>query len=149
MRHFMLDPKHDRSIIDVNMEIAQEDIDILVDLNPVRTPHTTTEELLVPADRPIVRYREFLRDWEQRGWRRRTLRDQRRFSAALCNARPAPSHHGRRSAATVVPQPELPPVSQCAPGTQHQAQQLSGNFPPAVKLQLAPRGLQRVFAKNA
>ena len=27
------------------------------------------KELLVPADRPIVRYREFLKDWEDRGWR--------------------------------------------------------------------------------
>lgn len=69
MRHFMLDPSHDQPIIDVNMEIAQEDIDLLEVLNPVRTPSTTTKELLVPADRPIVRYREFLDDWQERGWR--------------------------------------------------------------------------------
>ncbi len=69
MRHFMLDPKHDKSIMDINMEIAQEDIDILEVLNPVRTPETTTKELLVPADKPVVRYREFLKDWEHRGWR--------------------------------------------------------------------------------
>ncbi len=69
MRHFMLDPKHDKSITDVNMEIAQEDIDLLVVLNPVRTPETTTKELLVPADKPVVRYREYLKDWENRGWR--------------------------------------------------------------------------------
>ncbi len=69
MRHFMMDPKHDQPIIDVNMQIAQEDIDILVELNPVRTPDTTTKELLVPADRPVVRYREFLDDWQERGWK--------------------------------------------------------------------------------
>ncbi len=69
MRHFMLDPKHDEPIMNINMEIAQEDIDLLVVLNPVRTPETTTKELLVPADRPVVRYREYLKDWEGRGWR--------------------------------------------------------------------------------
>lgn len=69
MRHFMMDPEMDQQIVDINMEIAQEDIDILEKLNPVRTPETTTKELLVPADRPVVRYREFLKDWENSGWR--------------------------------------------------------------------------------
>jgi phenylpropionate dioxygenase-like ring-hydroxylating dioxygenase large terminal subunit len=68
-RKFMLESKNDDPIIKVNMEIAQEDIDLLVELNPVRTPHSTTLELLVPADRPIVTYRQFLNDWEKRGWR--------------------------------------------------------------------------------
>ena len=52
MRTFMLDPAMDQKIVDINMEIAQEDIDVLVNLNPVRTPETTTKELLVPSDRP-------------------------------------------------------------------------------------------------
>ena len=69
MRHFMLEPKNDDPIIKMNMEIAQEDIDLLVELNPVRTPHGTTQELLVPADRPVVRYRQYLNEWEKRGWR--------------------------------------------------------------------------------
>ena len=69
MRRFMLEPEHDQRIIDMNMEITQEDIDLLVDLNPVRTPHSTTQELLVPADRPIVRYRQYLNEWQERGWR--------------------------------------------------------------------------------
>lgn len=69
MRHFMLEPKHDEPIVKINMEVAQEDIDLLVELNPVRTPHSTTLELLVPADKPIVRYRQYLIDWEKRGWR--------------------------------------------------------------------------------
>jgi len=69
MRHFMLEPAMDQRIIDVNMEIAQEDIDVLTNLNPVRTPETTTKELLVPSDRPVLRYREYLKDWEGKGWR--------------------------------------------------------------------------------
>ena len=69
LRHFMMDPAMDQQIIDVNMEIAQEDIDILVKLNPVRTPETLTRELLVPADKPVVRFREYLKEWEAKGWR--------------------------------------------------------------------------------
>jgi len=69
MRHFMMDPKMDQRIVDINMEIAQEDIDLLEKLNPIRTPETLTKELLVPSDKPAVRYREFLKDWEKRGWR--------------------------------------------------------------------------------
>jgi hypothetical protein len=65
----MMDPKNDQRIVDINMEIAQEDIDLLVNLNPVRTPETMTKELLVPTDKPLVRYRELLKEWEQRGWR--------------------------------------------------------------------------------
>jgi phenylpropionate dioxygenase-like ring-hydroxylating dioxygenase large terminal subunit len=69
MRHFMMDPEMDQRIVDINMEIAQEDIDLLVNLNPVRTPETTTKELLVPADKPLLRYRELLKEWESKGWR--------------------------------------------------------------------------------
>jgi len=69
MRHFMLDPAMDKRIMDVNMEIAQEDIDVLVKLNPIRTPETTTKELLIATDTPVVKFREFLKEWEGRGWR--------------------------------------------------------------------------------
>jgi len=69
MRKFMLDPEMDQKIVDVNMEIAQEDIDVMVNLRPIRTPETLTKELLVPSDRPIVVYREFLKGWEKNGWR--------------------------------------------------------------------------------
>jgi phenylpropionate dioxygenase-like ring-hydroxylating dioxygenase large terminal subunit len=69
MRHFMMDPNLDQRIVDINMEIAQEDIDLLLNLNPVRTPETTTKELLVPSDKPLLRYRELLKEWEAKGWR--------------------------------------------------------------------------------
>ena len=69
MRHFLLEPEKDDWIIDVNMQIAKEDIDVLVELNPIRTPDTTTKEILLPADRPIVRYRELMKEWDARGWR--------------------------------------------------------------------------------
>lgn len=69
MRHFMMEPEHDQRIIDINMQIAQEDIDVLEALHPVRTPDTTTKELLTPSDRPVVRYRDYLQEWQKRGWR--------------------------------------------------------------------------------
>ena len=52
---------------------------MLVKLNPVRTPETLTKELLVPTDKPVVRYRELLKEWEALGWRidMKKLREQR------------------------------------------------------------------------
>ena len=35
----------------------------------MRTPETLTRELLIASDKPVVAYREFLKDWESRGWR--------------------------------------------------------------------------------
>jgi len=69
MRHFLMEPENDQRIADINMAIAQEDINILEKLNPIRTPETSTKEVLLPADLPTVRYREYLKGWEQRGWR--------------------------------------------------------------------------------
>ena len=36
---------------------------------PTQTPDTLTRELLTPGDAAIVRYREYLKDWQNRGWR--------------------------------------------------------------------------------
>ena len=69
MRHFLMDPEQDQRIMDINMQITQEDVDVLVKLDPVRTPENNTKEILLPSDLPIVHYREFLKDWDKRGWR--------------------------------------------------------------------------------
>jgi len=69
IRSFMLEDEMDQKLIDINMKIADEDIAIIESLDPIRTPHCTTKELLTPADKPIVRYREFLQEWEDKGWR--------------------------------------------------------------------------------
>ena len=63
--------------ININMNIAHEDIRIIEALDPIRTPHTTTKEMLLPQDKPIVRYRQYLQDWEDKGWRI----DQKSFRA--------------------------------------------------------------------
>ncbi len=69
MRSWMLDEEMDQRIIDINMRIAKEDIDIIEGLEPVRTPKSTAKEVLTKADAPIYRYRDFLKMWDDRGWR--------------------------------------------------------------------------------
>ena len=69
MRSFFLEPEHDQNIIDVNMRIAHEDIDIIENLDPVRTPDTVTKELLTSVDKPILTYRKNLEKLDARGWR--------------------------------------------------------------------------------
>lgn len=74
MRCFMLDPDQDDNLININMNIAHEDIRIIESLDPIRTPHCTTKELLLPQDKPIVFYRRYLQQWEDNGWRVDKLR---------------------------------------------------------------------------
>jgi phenylpropionate dioxygenase-like ring-hydroxylating dioxygenase large terminal subunit len=74
MRCFMLDPDQDDHLININMNIAHEDIRIIESLDPIRTPHSTTKELLLPQDKPIVHYRRYLQAWEDKGWRIDKLR---------------------------------------------------------------------------
>jgi phenylpropionate dioxygenase-like ring-hydroxylating dioxygenase large terminal subunit len=69
VRNWLLDDKQDATVRDVTLRIVHEDIAILERLAPVRTPESTTRELLVPGDHAIVRYRECLGEWERRGWR--------------------------------------------------------------------------------
>jgi phenylpropionate dioxygenase-like ring-hydroxylating dioxygenase large terminal subunit len=69
MRSFMLEPENDARLVKVNLTIAQEDIDILESLDPVRTPESSTEEILVPSDGAVVSYRQYLRRWADKGWR--------------------------------------------------------------------------------
>jgi len=67
-RNNTLGAENDQWIHDTYLKIAAEDVEILENLWPVRTPDTLTSELMMPGDAPVVRYREYLKDWEQRGW---------------------------------------------------------------------------------
>jgi len=69
MRNCMLDPAMDDKVREVNLNITAEDIDILENLFPIRTPESITKEILMPADEGILRFRECLKTWEARGWR--------------------------------------------------------------------------------
>jgi phenylpropionate dioxygenase-like ring-hydroxylating dioxygenase large terminal subunit len=69
MRNFLLDPRNNGPIHARNKIIAQQDIDILVDVNPQRTPLSTAKEVLMPADKAIAAYREWLAKFDDLGWR--------------------------------------------------------------------------------
>ncbi|MDP6435791.1 MAG: aromatic ring-hydroxylating dioxygenase subunit alpha [Gammaproteobacteria bacterium] len=68
-RNNTLGAENDDWIHETYLKIAAEDIAILENLWPVRTPDTLTKELMMPGDAPVIRYREYLKDWEKRGWR--------------------------------------------------------------------------------
>ena len=68
-RHFLTDPALDDRVMDVNLQIVAEDVKVLQGLNPVRTPGTAATEILLPADLPIVRYREYLKTFCEKGWK--------------------------------------------------------------------------------
>jgi len=78
MRNWLTEDKYDQRMEDVTLQIVHEDIRILENLNPVRTPDSNTKEILVPGDYALVRYREWLKKWDANGWRidMKALRDK-------------------------------------------------------------------------
>ena len=69
MRNGMLDPAVDERMSQQNLVIAEQDRVVIEELEPRLTPMSTVREVLVPADKVIVRYRERLMEWQERGWR--------------------------------------------------------------------------------
>jgi hypothetical protein len=69
LRNCMLDPEMDAKVRERNLDIAHQDIAILSKLDPIRTPYSNTKEVLMPADKAVARYREWMKVWERRGWR--------------------------------------------------------------------------------
>jgi phenylpropionate dioxygenase-like ring-hydroxylating dioxygenase large terminal subunit len=69
MRNFMLDAAHDGPIHARNKVIAQQDIEVLLDVYPLRTPLSNTKEVLMPADKAVVAYRDWLARFDDKGWR--------------------------------------------------------------------------------
>jgi len=67
-RNCMLEPESDENIMRINLNVAEEDIAVIEALFPVRTPDTTTKELLGVGDENIVRFREWLGGWRDKGW---------------------------------------------------------------------------------
>jgi hypothetical protein len=69
MRNWLMEDKYDKTMEDVTLKIVGEDVAILEKLSPVRTPESNTKEVLVPGDTAVVRYREWLKEWDAKGWR--------------------------------------------------------------------------------
>ncbi|RMF97963.1 MAG: aromatic ring-hydroxylating dioxygenase subunit alpha [Gammaproteobacteria bacterium] len=107
MRNFMLEPENDGPIHARNKAIAKQDIDILEDVYPTMTPTSNTKEVLMPADKAIVAYRDWLARFDQKGWRIDVEEFGRRNGKDTAFAIPSP---GRRESGNWViePVPLLP-----------------------------------------
>ncbi len=77
LRNFRIEPKYDESIREANLAVINEDVDILENLRPARTPEIRTKEILTEGDSTIVRFRDYLDGWQARGWKldTKTIRD--------------------------------------------------------------------------
>ena len=69
MRNMLLDRAHDASINERNMVIAGQDKVVLEDLQPALTPDDMTHENMMPSDKCVVLYRQWLKRWDAKGWR--------------------------------------------------------------------------------
>jgi phenylpropionate dioxygenase-like ring-hydroxylating dioxygenase large terminal subunit len=69
MRSTFLEPEMDQRVTEKNWMIAEQDIQVLTQLEPRLTPETNTKEFMVPADEPILRYRAKLKEFDSYGWR--------------------------------------------------------------------------------
>lgn len=91
LRNFLLDPEHDQRMIGRNEHVVFQDRDVLRKVQPLLSPEVPRQEYLVPADKPVGRYRELLREWTARGWRIDSdaieASRQRRIYAIPCPAR--------------------------------------------------------------
>ena len=86
LRNFLLGPEDDARMIERNGVVARQDRDVLAGIHPIQTPPTNIYEFFVGPDEPIAKYREFLKDWEARGWRidaEKVERDQKRVAYAI------------------------------------------------------------------
>jgi hypothetical protein len=69
MRNWLLEDQHEKRMEDITRRVVAEDMVIVENLNPVRTPDSNTREVLVPGDTAIAHYREWLKKWDAKGWR--------------------------------------------------------------------------------
>ena len=85
-RSFMLEPQHDARFSERNSFVREQDQVVLSALQPFFTPESNLHEMLLPSDQAVARYREWLKEWEFRGWRideGAMARDQRRVARAI------------------------------------------------------------------
>ena len=69
LRSFLTGPENDQRMMERNQYVALQDRDMLMDLHPQSTPSTARNEFFVPSDACVGRYRQFVAQWEARGWR--------------------------------------------------------------------------------
>jgi hypothetical protein len=89
-RNSLLEPKDDARMIKMDNLVVNEDVKVLLGVRPVVTPPTNTREVLVPADSHIARYREWLAEWEEKGYRI-DLQEVKRTEDNVAYAIPSPA----------------------------------------------------------
>ena len=95
LRNFLTDPSDDERMMGRNEVVATQDRDVLAGVHPVQTPPTNNHEFFVGPDEPIAKYREYLKDWEARGWRidvDKVDRDRKRVAYAI----PSPARREKK-----------------------------------------------------
>jgi phenylpropionate dioxygenase-like ring-hydroxylating dioxygenase large terminal subunit len=93
MRNCMLEEESDEKLQQINLAIADEDITVISELYPVRTPEVSTKEILTVGDECVVAYRKHLQQWERQG-SRIDLKAMRANADDIAYAIPSP---GRRT----------------------------------------------------
>ncbi|MGI9309340.1 MAG: Rieske 2Fe-2S domain-containing protein [Gammaproteobacteria bacterium] len=97
MRSFMLEPEKDGPIHARNKVIAKQDIDILEGVNPTQTPMSNTKEVLMPADKAIAAYRDWLEKFDNNGWRIDVEEFKRRNGKDTAFAIPSPNRRTQKN----------------------------------------------------
>ena len=106
MRNFMQDEGHDETIMERNRYVAHQDRDIMLTLHPKTTPRASTRDLLTPSDYAVGRYRQWLAQWQARGWRI-DLDEVSRLGAHTAFAIPSPARRNKKGW-VIDPIPLLP-----------------------------------------
>jgi phenylpropionate dioxygenase-like ring-hydroxylating dioxygenase large terminal subunit len=88
----------DKKVNERNVAIAHQDIVVMNPVVPRLTPPSRTRELMMPADRVILEYRDKLNEFEAKGWRidLKALRESR-VNGEEAQAIPSPARRESRS----------------------------------------------------
>ncbi|MFL2769433.1 MAG: Rieske 2Fe-2S domain-containing protein [Rhodospirillaceae bacterium] len=68
-RNFRIQSDMDDTINERNAAVTVQDQVVIERLEPILTPLSPSEEVMVESDAVIIRLREYYKDWEDRGWR--------------------------------------------------------------------------------
>ncbi len=69
MRNFLLEPENDEMVLKSNIAFIKDDRVVLEPVQPKIMPPATRNETIVPADKASVRYRQWVKELEDKGWR--------------------------------------------------------------------------------
>jgi len=90
MRNAMTSPQDDERVVYMDNLVMNQDAKVLLGVRPVLTPRNKSRETLVPADKHVVRFREFVKNWQTKGWRI-DCAEVRRTEADVAYAIPSPA----------------------------------------------------------